>query len=220
MDARIFDDPQAAIRGFCELVVAAQPETFVLTGGTTAGDAYRLLVSDGWRERLRWDAMTLYFGDERCVPPDSPQACYHLAKETLLGAVQPAGVERMRGEAEDREAEADRYAALLPERFDVLMLGMGDDGHCASLFPGEPSTQVTDRLCVPSRAHYAPYERLTLTFPALARGRHVLFLVTGEKKAEALAKVQRGEDVPAARVRPEDGEVVFVVDRAAAAQLA
>jgi 6-phosphogluconolactonase len=219
MDVRVFEDRAATIRAFCELVVAAQPSTFVLTGGTTAGDAYRLLSSDEWRERLDWANMTLLFGDERRVPPDSPDSCFHLAEQTLLQRVRPKAVERMRGEAHDPDREADRYGALVPERLDVLMLGMGDDGHCASLFPGEPSLDVTDRLCIPSRAHYAPFERLTLTFPALNRARLVLFLVVGESKADALAAISRGEDRPAARVRPTDGEVVWVVDQAAASKL-
>ncbi len=216
MDVRVFEDRAAAIQGFCELLVAARPSTFVLTGGTTAGDAYTLLASDGWRDRLPWDELTLYFGDERRVPPDSSDSCYRLVAETLLEGVTPKAVERMRGEADDPEAEADRYGALIPDRLDVVMLGMGDDGHCASLFPGEPSLEVTDRLCVPSRAHYAPFERLTLTYPALDRARLVVFLVIGEKKAEALAAIQRGEDRPAGRVRPADGRVVWIVDRAAA----
>jgi 6-phosphogluconolactonase len=219
MDVRIFDSRSAAIEGFCELLVEARPSTFVLTGGTTAGDAYSLLASEGWRDRLPWSEMTLFFGDERRVPPESSDSCYHVAATTLLEGVTPKAVERMRGEADDPEAEADRYGSLIPERLDVVMLGMGDDGHCASLFPGEPSLEVTDRLCIPSRAHYEPFERLTLTFPALNRARLVLFLVIGGKKAEALATVQRGEDLPAARVQPDDGRVVWVVDREAAAQL-
>jgi 6-phosphogluconolactonase len=219
MDLRVFEDRAAAIQGFCELLVEARPSTFVLTGGTTAGDAYALLSSDGWRDRLPWDEITLFFGDERRVPPDSPDSCYHVAATTLLPRVTPKAVERMRGEAEDPDAEADRYGALIPERLDVVMLGMGDDGHCASLFPGEPSLDVDDRLCVPSRAHYAPFERLTLTYPALNRARLVLFLVIGEKKAQALAAIQQGDDRPAARVRPAEGQVVWVADRPAASLL-
>jgi 6-phosphogluconolactonase len=219
MDVRVFDDRAATVHAFCELVVEAQPSTFVLTGGTTAGAAYELLSSDDWRGRLDWGRMTLLFGDERRVPPDSSDSCFHLAQETLLTHVRPSAVERMRGEAHDPDAEAERYGALVPERLDVVMLGMGDDGHCASLFPGEPSLDVTDRLCIPSRAHYAPFERLTLTFPALNRGRLVLFLVVGESKADALAAIAGGEDRPSARVQPADGGVVWVVDQAAASRL-
>ena len=220
LDLRVHDSKDETIRAFCEAVVAAQPRSFVLTGGTTAGDAYRLLASEGWRDRLPWGEITLYFGDERRVPPDSPDSNFHLAQTTLLNGVRPYAVERLRGEASDPEAEADRYGALLPERLDFTMLGMGDDGHCASLFPGEPVLEVQDRLCVPSRGHYPPFERYTLTFPALNRSRVVAFLVIGERKAAALAAIARGEDRPAGRVRPVDGAVVWFVDRAAAGALA
>jgi 6-phosphogluconolactonase len=220
LDLRVHDTREQTIAAFCDALVAAQPRSYVLTGGTTAGDAYLLLASDGWRDRLPWGEMTLYFGDERRVPPDSEESCFHLVQTTLLMGVRPRAVERMRGEADDPEAEADRYGALIPEWLDFTMLGMGDDGHCASLFPGEPVLEVRDRLCVPSRAHYPPYERLTLTFPALNRSRLVAFLVIGERKAPALAAIARGEDLPAGRVRPADGRVVWFVDRAAAGELA
>ena len=96
---------------------------------------------------------------------------------------------------------------------------MGEDGHCASLFPGEPVLDVTERLVVPSHAHYAPFERYTLTYPALDRSRLVLFFVLGANKAEALGAIARGEDRPSARVQPTDGHVIWIVDRAAAAEL-
>jgi 6-phosphogluconolactonase len=218
LDLRVHDTPEETIHAFCEAVVAAQPRSLVLTGGTTAGAAYRLLASEGWRDRVPWSEATLLFGDERRVPPSSPDSCFHLVEHTLLQGVRPARVERMRGEAQDPEAEAERYGRVVPERLDQTLLGMGDDGHCASLFPGEPVLEERERLCVPSRAHYAPYERLTLTLPALARSALVTFLVIGEGKAEALGRVARGEDLPAARVRPTDGQVVWFVDAAAAAQ--
>ncbi len=125
----------------------------------------------------------------------------------------PAGVERMRGEEPDGEAEADRYAALLPERLDVTLLSMGEDGHCASLFPGSPQLDERERLCVTGLAPYAPLERITLTLPALARSRLVLILALGERKREALARIRAGERLPSALVAPTDGEVVWIVDR-------
>jgi 6-phosphogluconolactonase len=161
----------------------------------------------------------VFFGDERRVPPGSDESNYHLAQATLLDGVRPARVERMRGEAEDPDGEADRYAALLPARLDVTLLGMGDDGHCASLFPGEPVLQETNRRVVPSEGHYEPRGRYTLTFPALNSSRLVLFLVLGAKKAHALGEIARGADLPSARVRPDDGRVVWIVDQEAAAEL-
>jgi 6-phosphogluconolactonase len=219
MDVRVHEDKPSAIRTFCELIWEAAPRSLVLTGGGTAGDAYRMLSSDEGRERLDWGSVEVFFGDERRVPPDSEDSNYHLAQETLLGGVRPARVERMRGEAEDIESEADRYAALLPGRLDVTLLGMGDDGHCASLFPGEPVLHETGRLVVPSQGHYEPRGRYTLTFPALNSSRLVLFLVLGSKKARALGEIARGADLPSANVRPDDGRVVWIVDREAAAEM-
>jgi len=207
-------DADAAIERLCGLIAEAAPRSLVLTGGTTAGAAYRLLASEAWRDRLEWSQITLYFGDERRVPPDDEGSCYRLATETLAG-VTPAGIERMRGEEPDGEAEADRYAALLPERFDATLLSMGEDGHCASLFPGSPQLAERERLCTTGLAPYAPYERITLTLPALDRSRLVLILALGERKRDALARIRAGERLPSALVEPSDGQVVWIVDQAA-----
>jgi len=207
-------DADAAIERLCGLIAEAAPRSLVLTGGTTAGAAYRLLASEAWRDRLEWSQITLYFGDERRVPPDDEGSCYRLATETLAG-VTPAGIERMRGEEPDGEAEADRYAALLPERLDVTLLSMGEDGHCASLFPGSPQLAERERLCTTGLAPYAPYERITLTLPALDRSRLVLILALGERKRDALARIRAGERLPSALVEPSDGQVVWIVDQAA-----
>jgi len=207
-------DADAAIERLCGLIAEAAPQSLVLTGGTTAGAAYRLLASEAWRDRLEWSQITLYFGDERRVPPDDEGSCYRLATETLAG-VTPAGIERMRGEEPDGEAEADRYAALLPERLDVTLLSMGEDGHCASLFPGSPQLAERERLCTTGLAPYAPYERITLTLPALDRSRLVLILALGERKRDALARIRAGERLPSALVEPSDGQVVWIVDQAA-----
>lgn len=217
MNLDISSDSAAAIERLCGLIVAAAPRSLVLTGGTTAGAAYDLLASEAWRGRIDWSRVTLYFSDERRVPPDDEGSCYRLARETLLGGVTPAGVERMRGEEPDGEAEADRYGALLPERLDVTLLSMGEDGHCASLFPGSPQLAEHDRLCTTGLAPYAPYERLTLTLPALGRSRLVLILALGERKRDALARIIAGEQLPSAMVAPADGEVVWIADRAALA---
>ncbi len=217
MNLDISGDSAAAIERLCGLIVAAAPRSLVLTGGTTAGAAYELLASEAWRGRIDWSGVTLYFGDERRVPPDDEGSCYRLVRETLLTGVTPAGVERMRGEEPDGDAEADRYGALLPERFDVTLLSMGEDGHCASLFPGSPQLAERERLCTTGLATYAPYERITLTLPALARSRLVLILALGERKREALARIIAGEQLPSAMVEPADGEVVWIADRAALA---
>lgn len=215
MNFDVSPDADAAIERLSERIVAAEPRTLVLTGGTTAGAAYDLLASEAWRERLDWSRVTLYFGDERRVPPDDPGSCYRLATETLLAGVTPAGVERMRGEEADGDAEAGRYGGLLPDWLDVTLLSMGEDGHCASLFPGSPQLAERERLCVTGLAPYAPFERITLTLPALARSRLVLILALGERKRDALARIRAGERLPSAMVAPVDGDVVWVVDQAA-----
>jgi 6-phosphogluconolactonase len=206
---------EGAIDRLCERIVAAAPRSLVVTGGTTAGAAYSRLASEAWRARLDWPQITLYFGDERRVPPDDPGSCYRVVAETLLTTVAPAGVQRMRGEEPDGDAEADRYGELLPELLDVTLLSMGEDGHCASLFPGSPQLAERKRLCTTGLAPYAPYERITLTLPALARSRLVLILALGERKRDALARIRAGEPLPSALVAPLDGEVVWIVDQAA-----
>ena len=215
MNVDVSRDADTAIERLCELIVEAAPSSLVLTGGTTAGAAYELLASHAWRERLDWSQVTLYFGDERRVPPDDPGSCYRLVAGTLLTGVRPAAVERMRGEEPDGDAEADRYASLLPERFAVTLLSMGEDGHCASLFPGSPQLEERERLCTTGLAPYAPYERITLTLPALDRSRLVLILALGERKREALARIRAGEQLPSAMVAPDDGDVIWIVDHAA-----
>jgi 6-phosphogluconolactonase len=215
MNLDISPDKDAAIDSLCERIVAAAPRSLVLTGGTTAGAAYEQLASEAWRDRLDWAGVTLWFGDERRVPPDDEGSCFRLAKETLIDRVGPHAVERMRGEEPDGDAEAARYAALLPEHLDVTLLSMGEDGHCASLFPGSPQLAERERLCVTGLADYAPFERLTLTLPALGRSRLVLILALGERKRDALARIRAGEPLPSAQVAPVDGEVVWIVDRAA-----
>jgi 6-phosphogluconolactonase len=215
MNLDVSKDADAAIERLCELIVEAAPRSLVLTGGTTAGAAYRLLASEAWRTRLDWPQITVYFGDERRVPPDDPQSCYLLVAQALLASVTPAGVERMRGEEPDGEAEADRYASLLPERLDVTLLSMGEDGHCASLFPGSPQLAERERLCTTGLAPYPPYERITLTLPALDRSRLVLILALGERKRDALARIRAGEQLPSALVAPADGDVIWIVDHAA-----
>jgi 6-phosphogluconolactonase len=219
LDLRVHETRDAAVDAFCEQIWEAAPRTLVLTGGSTAGDAYRMLAEPANRDRLDWGQVELLFGDERRVPPDSRDSNYLLVAETLLSGVRPGRVERMRGEAADPEAEARRYEGLIPDRLDVTLLGMGEDGHCASLFPGEPVLEERERLVVPSTAHYPPYERYTMTFPALNRSKLVLFLVLGAKKAPALGAIARGDDLPSARVRPTDGHVIWIVDRPAAKEL-
>jgi 6-phosphogluconolactonase len=196
----------------------AGPFRLALSGGSTPRTLYSLLA----RRPLPWERLHLFWGDERCVPADDPDSNYRMARETLLdqAPIPPAQVHRWRTE-DGPQVAADEYHRLLAREFgpgvpvfDLVLLGMGEDGHTASLFPGTPALQVSDRWAV---ANYVPQVkdvwRLTLTFPVLNAARRAWFLISGAAKAEALRRVLSGEDLPSGRVRAE--ETVFFVDQAA-----
>jgi 6-phosphogluconolactonase len=186
--------------------------SFALSGGKTVGPIYRTLAA----MPLPWERVDFYFADERCVPPDHLESNYFLADENLF---RPAGVKldqvrRMQGEREDREAAARDYEALLPPTLDVVLLGMGEDGHTASLFPGLEAVEERVRRVLAVVGPKPPPWRLTLTLPVLVGARKVLFAVAGEGKKDALRRVLAGEELPAAQVTNAE----WIVDRAAAGQ--
>jgi 6-phosphogluconolactonase len=180
------------------------------------GQEVELLASDDYRDRTDWDEVGVYFGDERAVPPNHPDSNYGLARRCLLDlvGVDADDVHRMEADADDLDAAADRYAQELPARLDLVLLGMGSDGHTASLFPGDDACNEADRRCVPATAPNGT-RRLTLTFPVLNAARHILFLALGDAKCDALTRIRGGEQLPAGRVSPADGDVTWIVDRAA-----
>jgi 6-phosphogluconolactonase len=202
-----------ALRGACALGLA---------GGATPHPAYEALAAGPLDEPVPWDRVHVFFGDERAVPPDHPDSNFRMASEALLGRVGvPAGnVHRMEAEAADADAAADRYARLLPEALDVLVLGVGADGHTASLFPGSPALGERSRRVVPARAPKPPERRLTLTPPVIAAARRLLVLAAGADKAQAVARALKSpgapEEVPARLAR--DG--VWFLDKSAARLLA
>ncbi len=211
--------------------------TLALSGGDTPRLLYELLADDRepFRTRVPWERTHVFFTDERHVPPDHPDSNARLAKETLLDHVPVASVHRFRGESADAAAAADEYERDLrsffgtaprdpPPRLDLLLLGLGPDGHTASLFPGSDALGERRRLAAAPWVERLRTYRLTLTLPVLDRGREDLFIVSGAEKADALARTLAPEDAaaeptPAARVRPRDGELVWIVDAAAARQL-
>ncbi|HZU07172.1 MAG TPA: 6-phosphogluconolactonase [Chloroflexota bacterium] len=223
---------QQAARFVAETVAAAVAArgrcTLALAGGTTPRRTYELLAAPPLREAVPWEAVHLFWGDERCVPPDHPDSNYRLVRESLLAhiAIPPPNVHRVPTEigppavvAAHYERELRGHFALevtdVPQ-FDLILLGMGADGHTASLFPGSPALEETRRLVVPSRVEYLPHERVTLTLPVLNAARVLAFLVAGADKAPALTRALAGDPaVPAARVRPAAGAVHWYVDRAA-----
>jgi 6-phosphogluconolactonase len=226
MEIRVLDDPAAELAGMLAEAAAAGQD-IVLTGGSTPGKAYTQAAAAG----VDWTGARLWFGDERCVDPGDDRSNYKLAHDTLLdhlpGGARPE-VLRMEGE-KGPEAGAEAYAALIRERlgerpaWDLLLLGLGPDSHCASLFPEKGEKDVTDRLVVGvPEAGFEPYvPRISLTLPAIDAARRVVFLVTGESKAEAMVRAfgDPPDPVsPAARVRPA-GELLVLCDAAAASRL-
>lgn len=158
----------------------------MLTGGSTPGNAYRHAAE----LEPDWSNVALWWGDERCVPPDDERSNFRLAKETLLDRLRkpPATTHRIRGEAPPDEAAAELDAALEGVTLDLLLLGLGPDGHMASLFPGSPQLQVTDRRATDGPAGLEPWvHRVTFTVPTIQSAERVVFLVSGASKANAVA---------------------------------
>ncbi|MFN2582486.1 MAG: 6-phosphogluconolactonase [Candidatus Dormibacteria bacterium] len=201
--------------------------TIALAGGNTPKALYHLLAQETHRSRIEWPLWYVYFGDERAVPPDDKESNYHMARETLLDhvAVDPEHIRRMPADQADLDLAADEYAITVhgdlaesPEhgpRFDCIILGLGENGHTASLFPGTHALEVADKWVVRGRADYAPYDRLTFTFPTINAAQLVMFLTDGESKNEALRNTAAGL-TPAARVQPVNGTLHWLIDRAAA----
>jgi 6-phosphogluconolactonase len=210
MRLEVLDDPAEAV---AELLVGATGHV-VLTGGSSPRRAYELAA------RGDWSGTTVWFSDERCVPPQHEWSNYRMADEALLSKLDPRPeVLRM--------ADAEAYEGLVRERlgdepqWDLLLLGLGPDSHCASLFPGRPEVDVTDRLVVgvPEAGMEPQVPRISLTLPAINAARRIVFLVTGENKREAVRRAF-GEDPdptsPAAHVRPKNGELTVYLDPSAA----
>jgi 6-phosphogluconolactonase len=194
----------------------------VLTGGSTPRLAYELaaeLAPD-------WSRVDLWWGDERCVPPGDDLSNFGMANGSLLERLEqpPAALHRMQGElGRDEGAEAYERELAGVGTFDLVLLGLGPDGHIASLFPGRPTLDETARAAIGAEAGFEPYvDRITLTLPRLCQARELLFLVAGERKADAAARALGGEpsrETPGSLARAAQGRTRAVLDRAAAANL-
>ncbi len=201
-----------------------------LSGGHTPRTLYERLAAPALRDRVDWSRTHLFWGDERCVPHDDPRSNHQLVAQTLLAGV-PVPAEQIHPIpcAEEPVAAALAYERTLRgfaggevPRFDLVLLGLGPDGHTASLFPGEPSLTERERLAVVARGPADGPWRVTLTLPVLKRAARIIFLVVGAEKASALRRVLAGDGTeapPAALVRPDHGELVWLVDAAAASKL-
>ena len=236
------DATAVAARAAHEIIAAAtsavaQKGSFslVLAGGSTPKTLYQLLASDPLRSQLPWDKMVLLFGDERNVPPDHPDSNFRMANESMLSKVpiKREHVLRIKGEYKDPEKAAQEYEQTLRNffqvrpaefpRFDVVLLGMGNDGHTLSLFPGTKALQETRHLAVANWIGKLNAERITLTAPAVNHAARVIFMVTGADKAPALKSVLEGpyepEQLPSQLIQPLNGKLQWLVDTAAGSLL-
>lgn len=224
VDAISFDDVAAdtitrhvmsAIRrkGRCSLALA---------GGGTPRSVYERMALAPFAHDVAWESVSIFFGDERCVPPDDPQSNYGMASEALLQRVPiPVdSVHRMDGERADHDAAAGDYERLLPERLDVLLLGMGADGHTASLFPGSSALSERQRRVVSVHAAASPPCRLTITPPVIHAAGTVIVMVTGSEKADAVARALEGDYAPDRTPVQHALDATWLLDRAAAQALA
>jgi 6-phosphogluconolactonase len=229
----IFPDPLALAQHAAEWMTKAAlaahgPFRVSLSGGSTPKTLYGLLASDEFRSRFPWPRVSWYWGDERFVPYDHPDSNYRMTREAML-ANAPVPSENIHpiptdGTAEDAARRYERTlqdsygaATLNPQRplFDITLLGLGPDGHTASLLPGEPVLDERERW-VAAVSRGRPEVRITMTYPVIESSRRVAFLVAGEEKAKIFSAIRTGNShVPAARVRPV-GELFWFVDQAAA----
>jgi 6-phosphogluconolactonase len=205
-----------------------------LTGGSTPASTYELLATR-FRLSVDWKEVQFFWGDERCVPPDDPASNFGMANRTMLSklSLRPEQIHRIRGEEEPAQAASDYEHELrtsiplqqpgdLPS-FDLVLLGLGENAHVASLFPHHPALHEKTRLAVAVDVEAAPSRRISLTMPVINNAERVLFLVSGESKADAVKNVLQAtvdpEQYPAQLVKPRTNEIVWLMDKAAAHRL-
>ena len=216
--------------------------TWVLSGGSTPRPLFELVARDArFREAVDWTRVHFFWSDERHVAPDHPESNFRMAREAMLAplAIADANIHRMRGELADADAAAREHEDELarffrlphPERakrvegpsFDLALLGMGADGHTASLFPGSPALAETQRRVVATWSEETKTHRITLTVPVLNAAAHVIVLVAGADKSASVARVlegpERPQDLPSQLIRPASGALMWALDRAAASGL-
>ena len=228
----------AAAQKFVEIVMRCQEGERVcsvaLAGGSTPRRMYQLLTHPLYESQIAWGRIRIFFGDERQVPPDHQESNFRMAQEAILSQVPipPEQVFRIEGELDPEEA-AGRYEAVLRQQFgvmhgglpqfDLILLGMGADGHTASLFPGTSAVRESQKLVAAPWVEKLQTHRVTVTPPVLNAAKHVMFLVSGNDKALALQAVLEGKDnpdqYPAQVVQPTEGQVFWLVDADAASHL-
>lgn len=226
---------QEFVRLASEAIRAKGFFTVALSGGSTPKGLYMQLACDNYREQVPWSHVHLFWGDERCVPPDHPESNYRMICEALITRVPipKENIYRIPAEREDRARAAMEYeqalmtffrlnAGMFP-RFDLILLGMGDDGHTASLFPFTSALDETDRLVLASYVEKLGVYRLTLSVPTLNQAREVMFLISGASKASVLREVLEGDyqpkRLPSQLIQPVNGRLLFIADLSAAGKL-
>lgn len=245
VEYRVSSDPLALSHAAAEhllntvqsAVQARGVARIAISGGSTPKTTFKLLANpaEPYRARMPWDKLQIYWVDERCLPPDHPDSNYHMTRESLLDHVPISEdqVHRIQGELDPQEAAA-KYESELRNQFrlegaqgpvfDVLALGMGDDGHTASLFPHTEALHEMMRLAV---ANYVPQQkynwRITLTWPVIVEARALFFLIAGKDKAEPLSRVLQGsydpEQFPSQLIQPRNGNLLLLLDQQAASLL-
>jgi 6-phosphogluconolactonase len=236
-EVRIYPDADALAQAVAQHVVTIcqdtrserRPFTLALSGGSTPRPAYEHLATPRFSERMDWERTHVFWSDERCVAPDDAQSNYRMAKAALLDHVPipRSNVHRLQGELPPEEAAAQYEDALRAvfgdvrvPTFDLILLGLGEDGHTASLFPDTEALGVRDRWVVPNYVERLEKWRLTLTLPVLNAAEHATFVVAGERKAEILEAVLTtsadAPTYPAQHVHPDEGRLIWLVDAEAA----
>jgi 6-phosphogluconolactonase len=242
-DIRIHSDSQTAAEAAAAFILEIGQEAIrtkgrffiALSGGTTPERLYRVLTSSAFADRFDWSRTTFFFSDERCVPPSDPRSNFALAHNALFTPLRivPSQIYRMAGESRDPQAAAQEYEQQLrlttktsqsaQPSLDLILLGLGEDGHTASLFPGAPVLRDRQRLIAATQSPKDPPNRLTMTLAAINKASVVLFLATGTGKAGVVRaildpKTEVERQLPASLVEPEGGRLIWFLDRAAAAE--
>lgn len=231
MELKIFSSSNDLARAAAELFIARRPRTVALSGGSTPKLLFELLAdpNEPFRDQIAWSGIHFFWSDERHVPPDHPDSNYRMANETMLSRVPVAtsNVHRIPGENPNATEAASEYEQTLIEitqqslpRLDLILLGLGTDGHTASIFPGSEVLHETTRLVAAPWVEKFQTYRITMTLPLLNNGASVVFLVSGSEKAKIVKEVLDGpEKYPAQAVKPTNGELLWMLDEDAASEI-
>ena len=232
MNVETFETRWDLARAAAQLLVARSDEavvrtgsfTIALSGGSTPKTLFQTLAyaSNSFRREIYWPMIHFFWSDERHVPPDHPASNYRMAYDNLLSRVPVSKekIHRVMSENPNAQEAAEQYETVLPPRFDLILLGLGTDGHTASIFPGSEVIHETKRLVAAPWVEKLNAYRITMTLPVINNAASVVFLVSGAEKAEIVREVIKGpKRYPAQEVKPAEGELIWLLDQAAASKL-